>query len=153
MDISILFVAIAAVVIGGIYFLNRWASKRYTAHQEMIDKNKQTIQIYVIEKRHDYAKNVNLTKQVRDNLPKTYKYLRMYFVQAKVGPQIMTLVTDKAVFNAIPVKKAVKVDVAGMYIVTVKGMKTPEELKKARQEKRAAEKAAAKAAKKDKNIK
>jgi len=147
LSITILVIAIVAAVGGGLYFLNRWASKRYAGQKEMIDKNKQTVQIYVLEKRHDYAKNVNLPKQVRENLPKVYNYMKMYLVQAKVGPQITTMMTEKAVYNAMPVKKTVKVDVAGIYIVAIKGVKTPEEQKQARKDKLAAEKAAAKAAK------
>ena len=82
-----------------------------------------------------------------------YKKMKMYFVQAKIGPQIMTLMCDKKVFAAIPVKKNIKVEIAGIYIVSVAGMKSPEELKaikKQKKEKAKEEAKAAKAAKKNK---
>ena len=59
-------------------------------------------------------------------------------VQVKVGPQILTLIADKRVFDAMPLKKTVKVEIAGLYIVNIVGMKSAEEMKaiaKAKKEK------------------
>lgn len=148
LDIAILVVVIIFAVGAGLYFLNRWASNRYAGQKAVIDKNKQVAQIYVIDKRHDYSKNVNLPKQVQSSLPKLSKYIKMYFVQAKIGPQIATLMTDKSVYRMIAPKKTLKVDLAGVYIVGVRGAKPPEEIKKARREKAKAEKETAKAARK-----
>ncbi len=147
-DIIILAFIILAVVLGTLYFLNRWATKKTMGQQEIIDKNKQVISIYVIDKKKDLAKNINLPKVFFENLPKLYKVMKMNFVQAKVGPQIMTFICDKRVFNAMPVKKNVKVDVAGLYIVSIKGMKSEYELKQIRKEKKAREKEAKKQEKK-----
>lgn len=40
----------------------------------------------------------------------------------KVGPQILTMFCDEKVFELLPVKKEVKAEVSGMYIVGVKGV-------------------------------
>ena len=69
-------------------------------------------------------------------MPKMYKFMKTYLVKAKIGPQIMTLMCEKKVFDLLPLMKNVKVDMAGMYIVSVKGMKTERELKAIRDAKR-----------------
>lgn len=142
-DIILIIVAVAAVLAAAIYLFNRWAYKKIDSQQAIIDRSKQKVSIYVIDKRKDKITNVNMPKIVIEQIPKVYKVMKMYFVQAKIGPQIMTLMCDKRVFEAIPVKKTVKVEIAGIYIVNVMGMKTPEELKaakKAKKEKQKAEK-------------
>ncbi|MCL2575174.1 MAG: hypothetical protein FWE33_01955 [Defluviitaleaceae bacterium] len=135
LDIMLIVLAVLAAIGVGLYFLNRWASKRYTQQQDMVAKNKQPAQIYVIDKKHDKAANVQLPKMVTDNLPKTAKLTKMYFVKAKIGPQIITLMCDKTVFGALDVKKTFHVELAGIYIVSVKGAKTQYELKQAKKEK------------------
>lgn len=128
-DISLIVIIILGVLAAGLYFLNKWASKKAGTQQNLIDKNKQTATIYVIDKKKDYAKNINLPKAVSENLPKIYRFIKMNFIQAKIGPQIMTLMCDKKVFEAITPKKNIKVELAGIYIISVKGMKSSTELK------------------------
>ncbi|MBR5816771.1 MAG: hypothetical protein IKY38_05030, partial [Anaerotignum sp.] len=63
---------------------------------------------------------------------------KAFLVRAKVGPQIVTLMCDKPVFDVMPVKKNVKVDLAGMYIVGITGMNLEDKKKKTFTEKLAA---------------
>ena len=144
-------VIIIAVIIGaifaGLYFLNKWAYKKMDTQQTMINKMKNSMSMYVIDKKRDKITNINMPKAVIDQMPKLYKKMKMYFVQAKIGPQIMTLMCDKKVFAAIPVKKNIKVEIAGIYIVSVAGMKSPEELKAIKKQKKEKAKEEAKAAK------
>jgi len=130
-DWIIIALVIVAVIVAALYYLNRWASKKQVGQQELIEQTKQRADIYVIDKRRDKAENVNLPKAVSGQLPKLTKLMKMYFVKAKVGPQIVTLMCEKRVFNHIDVKKSYKVELAGMYIVGVKGMKTAAEEKQA----------------------
>ncbi len=157
LDILIIVGIILTVAVVALYFLNRWASRKMGDSQNMIEKTKMEETIYVIDKKRDNIKNVNLSKAIVDSIPKYYKLMKMYFVQAKVGPKIFTLMCDKKVFNAIPVKKSVRVEIAGIYIVNVKGMKSEAEMKnakKAKQEKAKEQaKAEAAAAKNDKKTK
>lgn len=91
-----------------------------------------------MNKRRDKITNVNMPKMVIDQIPKWSKFMKMNFVQVKVGPQILTLIADKRVFDAMPLKKTVKVEIAGLYIVNIVGMKSAEEMKaiaKAKKEK------------------
>jgi len=147
LDITLIVIAVLGAVLGGLYFLNRWASKKVTAQQEMVNKTKQSASIYVIDKRHDKAANVTLPKVVMENLPRTTKLMKMHFVKAKIGPQIMTLMCEKGVYNALDVKKTFQVELAGIYIVHVKGMKTKYELKQAAKAKKARAKVKEKAGK------
>jgi len=147
-DIILIIVLVLGGIVAGLYFLNRWASRRVTQQQDMVEKTKQTASIYVIDMKRDKAANVHLPKMVMDNLPRTAKLMKMYFVKAKVGPQIVTLMCEKTVFNALDVKKTFQVELAGIYIASVKGMKTKYELAQARKAKKAKAKETAKQDKK-----
>ena len=48
---------------------------------------------------------------------------KLPIVKAKVGPKISVLIADEKVFDLIPVKKEVKAEVSGLYIVGVKGIR------------------------------
>lgn len=128
-DILILGTVIVGLIIWLLYFLNKKASQKMASQQEIIEKSKQTVTIFVIDKKRGKITDVNLPKAVLQNVPKAYKFLKMYFVQAKIGPQISTLMCDKKVFNAITTKKNNKVEIAGIYIVNVVGMKSEKEMK------------------------
>ena len=122
-------VALVLLVVGvGFYFLNKWASKRASQQQDMVQQHKQTMSIYVIDKKKEKLTNANFPKSMQDQIPRMGKIMKMPLVKAKIGPQIMTLVCDNDVFKALPVKKTVTVEMAGAYIVSMKGMKTKMEM-------------------------
>ena len=141
-DIVIIVTLIIGIILGGLYWLNKKATKKMGDHQDMINRSKQTTTIFVIDKKKAKITEVNMPKIVTDQMPKMYKFLKLYFVQAKIGPQILTLMCDKHVFNAITVKKNVKVELAGIYIVSVVGMKSQQELKQIKKAKKQKEKEA-----------
>lgn len=151
-DWLILIVVIVAVIAGILIYLNKKAYKRMDEQNEMIEQHKMLQTAYIIDKSRDRMSNVkSLPKMVTENVPKWSKFMKMCFVKVKIGPQILTLITDKRVYNALPVKKSVKIEIAGLYIVNMVGMKSPEQLKaeeKAKKEKSKAEKKAAKSKKK-----
>lgn len=147
MDIITLVIIIGGIVFGILFWLNKKASQKMDTQQELIERSKQTTSIFVIDKKKAKITEVNMPKAVTENMPKFYKFLKLHFVQAKIGPQIMTLICDKNIFNAISVKKNIKVELAGIYIVKVVGMKSKEEYKAIQKEKKANEKLAKKQAK------
>ena len=146
-DIVIIAVAVVGVIAAALFFLNRWASKKINTQQQLMDKNRQPASIYVIDKKHDKAANVNLPKVVMDNLPKVYKFMKMYFVKVKIGPQIMTLICDKNIYRGLQTKKTYQVELSGIYISSAKGVKTKFQLKEQAKAKKKAAKEAAKEAK------
>jgi len=130
-DIILLITAIVAVVAVGLYFLNKWASRKMTDQQSLIEKSKQSMSIFVIDKKKMKVAEANLPKAVTEKMPKIYKFIKMPMVKAKIGPQIMTLMCEKKVYEAIPVKKNIKVEMAGIYIVGVKSGKSEPDKKEA----------------------
>ena len=141
-DILLIIIAIVGVVFAILYFFMRWSQNKMYEQQKMISATSQPLTIYVIDKKRDKLANAHLPKAVVEQMPKRANLMKMHFIKAKVGPQIMTFICDKAVWNALPLKKNVKVDASGIYITNMKGMKSKEELK-----------AIAKAKKEDKNNK
>lgn len=70
-------------------------------------------------------KDSGLPQMVIDQTPKLMRRTKMPVVKAKVGPRIMTLICDAAIFDQIPVKKEVKATVSGIYITGVRGIRGP----------------------------
>ena len=150
-NILMIVVIIVGVVVAGMYFLNKWSYKKMDEQQSVIERNKQSATIFIIDKNRGKVTESSLPRAVIDQMPRYSKILKMNFVKAKVGSQIVTLICEKDVYNALPVKKNVKVELAGMYITSMKGMKSKEEMKeinKAKKEKEKADKKAEKAEKK-----
>lgn len=137
--VFIVFIIVVAIA-AGLYFLNRWAVKRMDQQQTLINKSRTVVSIFVIDKKRDKITNVKLPKAAMAQMPKMAKFMKMYFVQAKIGAQIMTLMCEKKVFNALPVKKNVKVGLAGIYIVDMPGMKSEQQMKEERKAKEKAKK-------------
>jgi len=115
---------VAIVAVSVFYFLNKWAGKKAATQHDMVEQHKQTVSIYVIDKKKDKITNAGFPKAVQDQIPRMAKIMKTPLVKAKIGTQITTLVCDAAVFDALPVKKTVQVEVAGAYIVGMKGLKT-----------------------------
>jgi len=130
---------VAILLVIAFYFLQKWSGKKAEEQQEMIKQHKQTVSIYVIDKKKDKITNANFPKAVADQIPRRAKILKTPLVKAKIGAQIMTLVCDQAVFDALPLKKMVSVEVAGAYIVGMKGMKTKREMQEIRKSRRKTE--------------
>jgi len=127
---------LAVVVVTVFYFINKWAGKKAAAQQDMVAQHKQTVSIYVIDKKKDKITNAGFPKAVADQIPRMAKIMKTPLVKAKIGPQIMTLVCDAAVYDALPLKKTVTVEIAGAYIVGMKGMKTKMEMAELRKSRR-----------------
>ncbi|MDR3239558.1 MAG: hypothetical protein LBT44_05675 [Clostridiales bacterium] len=124
----IVFIVLAALGVG-LYFLNRWASQKMIEQQNVLQKAKQQVTIFVIDKKKEKPIDSSLPKEVKSKLPKMYRFMKAPLVKAKIGPQIMTLMCEPKVFEVLPVKKSVRVELAGIYIAEMKGMKSKREMK------------------------
>jgi len=127
-DTAVIVALVLILVAVGLYFLNRWASKRMATQNEMVEKHKQTATIFVIDKKKEKIQNANLPKAMAAQIPRMSKLMKVPLVKAKIGKDIMTLVCDNNVFPALPVKKSVTVELAGIYIVSMKGQKSKAEM-------------------------
>ncbi len=113
-------VLVIAVIV--IFFLGKKAQKKQAEQQEMMDANKQTVSMLIIDKKRMKLKESGLPQMVIDQTPKLMRNTKMPIIKAKVGPQIMSLVSDEKIFDSIPIKKEVKAVVSGIYVLEVKGL-------------------------------
>lgn len=117
----VLIILVIALVV--LYFLGKKAQKKQEEQQEQMEAAKQTITMLIIDKKRLPIKQSGLPQMVIDQTPKLMRRSKLPIVKAKIGPKIMTLVADESVFELIPVKKEVKAEVSGIYIVGVKGLR------------------------------
>ena len=113
----ILIILIIALV--AIYFVGRRLEKQAEG-QAQLDAAAQTVSMLIIDKKKLRMKESGLPQMVIDQTPWYLRRSKMPIVKAKIGPKIMTLVADGAVYDLLPVKKEVKVVVSGIYITAIK---------------------------------
>lgn len=121
----IVLIVIAVVLIGliiALYFLGKKAQKRQQEQQEMLEANKQTVSMLIIDKKRLRLRDAGLPQMVLDQTPKLMRRSKMPIIKAKIGPQIMSLICDEKIFDTVPVKKEVKAVVSGIYVLNVKGL-------------------------------
>ena len=119
----ILLILVVALVV--LYFLGRRMQKRQAEQQEQMEAAKQTVTMLVIDKKRLPIKQSGLPQMVIDQTPKLMRRSKLPIVKAKVGPRIMSLISDAAIFDTIPVKKEVKAVISGLYIMEVRGVRGP----------------------------
>lgn len=124
--VTIVLLVILVILIGllvGLYFFGKKTQKKQEEQQAQIEASKQTVSMLVIDKKRMPLKESGLPQMVIDQTPKLLRRSKMPIVKAKVGPKISILIADEKVFDLIPVKKEIKAEVSGLYIVGVKGIR------------------------------
>jgi len=114
---------VAAALIGVFIFFRKKIKSRMDEQQSMVDQHKVSMQILVLEKRKDKVANANIPKNIIDQIPKLYKIRKVPLVKAKVGSQVMDLLCDETVFDKLPEKKTIQVDMAGIFIAGIRQKK------------------------------
>lgn len=119
-----LLVIFIVLIVGAVvlYFVGKKAQKKQAEQQEMLEANKQTISMLIIDKKRMKIKESGLPQMVIDQTPKMMRNSKLPIIKAKVGPQIMSLICDEKIFDSVPVKKEVKAIVSGIYVLGVKGL-------------------------------
>ena len=117
----VILAAVAAVLIA-LYFLGKKAQKKQAEQQELMEANKQTVSMLIIDKKRMKLRDAGLPQAVLDQTPKALRGSKLPIIKAKVGPQILSLICDEKIFQAVPVKKEVKAVVSGLYVLDVKGL-------------------------------
>ena len=115
----IILVALAGGFVG-YRFLRKRIQKKMDDQQVLVDQHKVPASILVLEKRKDKITNANIPKSVMEQIPKVYKIKKVPIVKAKIGPQVMDLLCDEDVFDKLPERKTVRVDLAGIFIAAIK---------------------------------
>ena len=124
--VTIVLLVILVILIGllvGLYFFGKKTQKKQEEQQAQIEASKQTVSMLVIDKKRMPLKESGLPQMVIDQTPKLLRRSKLPIVKAKVGPKISILIADEKVFELIPVKKEIKAEVSGLYIVGVKGIR------------------------------
>jgi hypothetical protein len=111
---------VIAVIVAAYIIIRKRINKRVDDQKSLVDQHKVTTSILVLEKRMDKVTNTDLPKNVLEQIPKIYRMRKVPIVKAKIGPQVMDLMCDDKVFDKLPEKKSVKVDIAGIYIAGIK---------------------------------
>lgn len=120
--IVLIVAAILAIIVAVLYFLGKKAQKKQAQQQEMLQANKQTVSMLIIDKKRMKLKDAGLPQIVLDQTPKLMRSSKLPIIKAKVGPQIMSLICDDKIFDNVPVKKEVKAVVSGIYVLDVRGL-------------------------------
>ena len=108
MDVlGIIFAIVVAIVIIFVilYFVGKKMQKKQAESQHMIDQNRQFVSALIIDKKRIRLKEANMPKSVMEQVPKRMFLMKVPLVKVKIGPQIITLFTDKNTLEALPVKK------------------------------------------------
>ncbi len=122
---QITLIVLAVLLVGGIvalYFAGKKAQKKQAEQQEMLEANKQTASMLIIDKKRMRLKDSGLPQMVIEQTPKYLRRSKLPILKVKVGPQIMSLICDDKIFDSVPVKKEVKAVVSGIYVLDVKGL-------------------------------
>ena len=125
LHVLLIILLILVVVLVVMYVMGRKLQKKQAAQQEQLDAAKQTVSMLIIDKKRLPIKESGLPQMVIDQTTKLMRRSKLPIVKAKVGPRIMTLVSDASIFDTIPVKKEVKAVVSGIYIMEVRGVRGP----------------------------
>ena len=119
----LIILAVLIVVLVVLYFQGKKLQKRQEESQAQMEATKQTVQIFVIDKKMLPLKQSGLPQVVIDQTPKLMRRSKMPIVKARVQGRIMTLVADQKVYPLIPVSKEVKATISGIYIMDVKAIR------------------------------
>ncbi len=122
--IVILLVVIAVILVALVvlFFLGRKAQTKQAQQKEMMEANKMSVSMLIIDKKRMKITESGLPQNVIDQVPKMMRRAKMPIIKAKIGPQIMSLICDDKIFPSVPVKKEVKATVSGIYVLEVKGL-------------------------------
>ena len=121
--VLLIILVVLVIALVALYFLGKKAQTKQAAQQAQIEAAKQTVNMLIIDKKKMKLKDSGLPAVVLEQTPKYLRGAKFPIVKAKVGPQVMSLIADGAIFDSIPVKKEVKATVSGIYITDVKGLR------------------------------
>lgn len=133
MKLSTIFLIILAVLVIAciiLYLVGKKAMDKQQDQQKMLESAAQSANILIIDKAKMRLSEANFPAIVLENTPKRYRRAKVCVVKAKIGPKVMSLMCDEAIYDQIPVKKEVKATISGIYITGVKGIRGPLETPK-----------------------
>ena len=122
-NVVIVILVILVVAFALLYHFGNKAQKKQAVQQEQMEAAKQIVSMLIIDKKRLKMKDSGLPQMVIDQTPWYARGSKIPIVKAKVGPKIMILACDAAIFDILPVKKEVKVAISGIYITEIKSVR------------------------------
>ena len=120
--VLLIVLAIVIILFVVLYFVGKKLQTKQAEAETQMQANKQSVSLLVIDKKRMKIKDANLPSTVMDQIPKMQRNLKAPLAKVKIGPQIVTMFVDEKIFDSLPIKKEVKAEISGMYIMSVKGM-------------------------------
>lgn len=150
LTVVLIILAVLLVLLIVLYVFGRKAQKKADSQRATMEGQAQTMSFYVIDKKKMKLTEAGLPKIVTEQTPKYLRRAKLPILKVKVGPKVMSLISDEQVFKTILPKQEVKAQVSGIYVLSAKRIRGPlPEPKKSKKELKA-EKKAAKEAEKNK---
>ncbi|MDD7389915.1 MAG: hypothetical protein PUG60_09725 [Lachnospiraceae bacterium] len=119
--VLIVILVIMAVILTVLYFTGKKLEKKQAEQQALMDSMAQTVSLMVVDKKRMKIKEATgLPKQVLEQTPWYLKRSKVPVVKVKVGPKVMTMMCDDAIFDLLPLKTELKATVSGIYITKAK---------------------------------
>ena len=121
--IMIIVIVVALAIMFVLYRVGDKLQKIQSAQREQMVEAAQPMNMLIIDKKMLPMKDAGLPKMVMEQTPKRYQKAKLPIAKVKVGPQIMNMICDDAIFDELPTRGEVKAMVSGIYIISVKSVR------------------------------
>ena len=121
--IMIIVIVVALAIMFVLYRVGDKLQKKQSAQREQMVEAAQPMNMLIIDKKMLPMKDAGLPKMVMEQTPKRYQKAKLPIAKVKVGPQIMIMICDDAIFDELPTRGEVKAMVSGIYIISVKSVR------------------------------
>ena len=121
--IMIIVIVVALAIMFVLYRVGDKLQKKQSAQREQMVEAAQPMNMLIIDKKMLPMKDAGLPILVREQTPKRYQKAKLPIAKVKVGPQIMNMICDDAIFDELPTRGEVKAMVSGIYIISVKSVR------------------------------
>ena len=121
--IMIIVIVVALAIMFVLYRVGDKLQKKKSAQREQMVEAAQPMNMLIIDKKMLPMKDAGLPKMVMEQTPKRYQKAKLPIAKVKVGPQIMNMICDDAIFDELPTRGEVKAMVSGIYIISVKSVR------------------------------
>ena len=121
--IMIIVIVVALAIMFVLYRVGDKLQKKQSAQREQMVEATQPMNMLIIDKKMLPMKDAGLPKMVMEQTPKRYQKAKLPIAKVKVGPQIMNMICDDAIFDELPTRGEVKAMVSGIYIISVKSVR------------------------------
>lgn len=121
--IMIIVIVVALAIMFVLYRVGDKLQKKQSAQREQMAEAAQPMNMLIIDKKMLPMKDAGLPKMVMEQTPKRYQKAKLPIAKVKVGPQIMNMICDDAIFDELPTRGEVKAMISGIYIISVKSVR------------------------------